>query len=79
MARVGISEMRMRRKALAMLASIPMREKAASWGQFLWNWTVKFWGRGLAGTVENTADGILLKISLSSRYGLHRGNGLGSR
>jgi len=43
MAREGISAMRMRRKALAREASILMRQKAASRGWFLWNWTLKFW------------------------------------
>ena len=41
-ARVGTSAMRIRRKALATEASIPMREKEASMGVFLWNWILKF-------------------------------------
>ncbi len=42
MARVGISAMRMRRKALATAASMPIREKEASKGSLWWNWTWKF-------------------------------------
>jgi hypothetical protein len=41
MARVGISEIRMRRKALAMEASTPISEKEASNCSFWWNWTLK--------------------------------------
>ena len=43
MAKVGISAMRIRRKAFAMEASIPTREKTASRGLFLWNCTWNFW------------------------------------
>lgn len=43
-ARVGISARRMRRKALAIEASMPMREKRASWGELWWKWMWKFWG-----------------------------------
>jgi hypothetical protein len=42
MARVGISEIRIRRKAFATLVSRPMREKVVSRGDVLWNWTLKF-------------------------------------
>lgn len=42
-ARVGISARSMRRKALAMLASMPMSEKVASYGSLWWIWTLKFW------------------------------------
>jgi hypothetical protein len=41
MAIVGISEMRMRRKAFAMEASTPTREKDDSSRVRWWNWTLK--------------------------------------
>jgi len=44
MARVGISESRMRRKALATEVSRPVREKVVSWGEWVWKVTLKFWG-----------------------------------
>ncbi len=36
--------MRIRRKALAMEASMPTSEKQQSNCSFLWNWTCRFWG-----------------------------------
>jgi hypothetical protein len=42
MARVGISERRVRRKAFETEVSIPVREKEVSCGVWLWNWTLKF-------------------------------------
>jgi hypothetical protein len=45
MARVGISEIRMRRKAFATEVSRPMREKVVSRAEVLWNWTFRFWGK----------------------------------
>jgi len=41
MAREGISAIRMRRKALATEASMPMREKEDSYVEAEWNWTRK--------------------------------------
>ena len=40
-ARLGISAIRMRRKALAIEASRPMRENTDSKGSLWWNWTLK--------------------------------------
>ena len=34
--------MSIRRKAFAIEASTPIREKVASYGSFLWNWTLRF-------------------------------------
>jgi hypothetical protein len=41
-AREGISAIRIRRKALAIAASTPIREKEASRGSFWWNSTLRF-------------------------------------
>lgn len=41
MASVGISAMRMRRKAFASEASMPTREKEASLASLRWNWMEK--------------------------------------
>lgn len=43
MARVGISERRMRRNALATEVSIPVRENSVLLGECLWKLTLKFW------------------------------------